>query len=382
MINLFDSSIIQIFPNYIKSTTFTINHSPFTIKFMPLSRLYGAIVNARNSLYKSGVFKSFSLGVPTISVGNITVGGTGKTPLVAFVAEILAEEGEKVCILTRGYGRENSRKRVLVSDGENILVNAKQAGDEPFELAQKLLGKALVVADADRVSAGIWAREKFGITVFVLDDAFQHLKVKRDLNVVTIDATNPFGNGKILPSGILREPLQNLKRADLIVITRANLTNEILNLKSQISKYNSSCPIIISENKVSNLIELEDFDAKTNKTMNSEQLTTNNSFAFCALGNPENFFEQLRRENFNLVSTERFPDHHFYTQKDIEKLEQKAKHLHAEIFLTTAKDAVKLKDLKFNLLCYVVENRLIFDDEKKLREIIRAVFFRKSETKN
>ncbi len=344
---------------------------------MPLSRLYGAITNVRNSLYESGFFKSYSLGVPTISIGNITVGGTGKTPLVAFVAEILAEKGEKVCILTRGYGREKARERVLVSDRENVLVEAKQAGDEPFELAGKLLGKAFVIADANRVSAGIWARENFGITAFVLDDAFQHQKVKRDLNIVTIDATNPFGNGKTLPSGILREPLENLKRADLIVITRANLSDEIENLKSKIEQYNSKSPILVSENKVSNLIELKKFHAKTQISSDSkikDQRSKIKFAAFCALGNPENFFEQLQREDFNLVETEKFPDHHFYTQKDIEKIEQKALKKNADYFLTTAKDAVKLKNLKFRLPCYVVENKLIFNNEKKLREMIGAVF--------
>ncbi len=343
---------------------------------MPLSRLYGGITNVRNLLYERGFFKSFALGVPTISVGNITVGGTGKTPLVAFVAAVLAERGAKVCILTRGYGRENPGKRVLVSDGENVLVDALQAGDEPFELAGKLLGKALVIADAKRVSAGYWARETFAVTAFVLDDAFQHRKVKRDLNIVTIDATNPFGNEKILPSGILRESLKNLKRADLIVITRANLSDNTEKLKSKIAKYNSLCPIIVSHNKVSNLIELKEFHAKTHETTNTEQRTTDNYFAFCALGNPENFFEQMRREGFNLIEVEKFPDHHFYTQKDVEKLEEKAVKAKAEKILTTAKDAVKLKDLKFDLPCYVVENTLVFDDEKKLREIIGAVFNR------
>src|SRR5688500_15759403 len=226
---------------------------------MPLSRLYGGIMNLRNSLYEREFFKSYSLGVPAVSIGNITVGGTGKTPLVALVAESLAEQGEKVGILTRGYGRENPRKRVLVSDGEHILSDARRSGDEPFELARKLLGKAFVVADADRVSAAIWAREKFAATAFVLDDAFQHRKVKRDLNIVLIDSTNPFGNEKVLPSGILREPLKNLKRADLIVITRADLSDEIENLKSKIAGYNPVCPIIVSQNKVSNLTELKEF---------------------------------------------------------------------------------------------------------------------------
>jgi tetraacyldisaccharide 4'-kinase len=336
--------------------------------------LYGKIANLRNALYEKGVFKSSSLGAPTISIGNITVGGTGKTPLVAFVAEILAKKGEKVCILTRGYGRENPRKRVLVSDGETILADVKTAGDEPFELAQKLLGKAIVLADANRVAAANWAREKFGITAFVLDDAFQHQRAKRDLDIVVIDAMNPFGSGKVF----LREPLENLKRADLIVITRANLAKNLSDLKSQILKYNSDCPIFTAENKISNLIELSEFPAQTQSSTDNRQLTTNNCLAFCALGNPGNFFEQLKREDFDLVATQKFPDHHFYTQKDIRNLEEKAEQSGAKILLTTAKDAVKLKDLQFNLPCYVTESKMIFDDEKKLRELIHAVFNPKS----
>jgi len=364
-----------------------------------ISWLYGKITDFRNQLYESGRFRSFSLGAKTVSVGNLTVGGTGKTPLVAFIAEIFAERGEKVCILTRGYGRENPKKRVLVSDGETILADVKQAGDEPFELAAKLSGKAIVIADANRISAARWARENFSVTAFILDDAFQHRKAKRDLDIVLLDATNPFGNYKILPAGVLRESLKNLKRADLIVISRANLTGNSEDLKMKIREYNSDCPIFVSENKISNLIEIGEFNAKTQRREDAKEKTespTNadeNEFvidkedfrlwtldfrlkkvlAFCALGNPNNFFEQLRRENFNLISTEIFPDHHFYTQKDIEKLEKKSRENGAEILLTTAKDGVKLKDLQFDMSCLVVETELSFNDEKSFREIIRNV---------
>lgn len=352
-----------------------------------LDRLYGAVTKTRNALYEKGVFRSFSLGVPTVSVGNLTVGGTGKTPLVALVAEILDETGETVGVLSRGYGRENSRRRVLVSDGEKILVNARQAGDEPFELAQKLLGKAIIIADANRVAAGVWAREKFGITAFVLDDAFQHRRVKRDINLVTIDATNPFGNEKLLPSGILREPLDSLERADAIVVTRANLVRDLENLKAEIKRFNSICPIFVARNKVLNLVKMEDFSAKRSGEISDELRMTNDEkkpaanyqplavrryFAFCALGNPRNFFEQLREENFNVAATEEFPDHHFYSQKDIAELEIKAGRANADVLLTTAKDAVKLKDLKFDLPCSVVESRMIFDDGDKFRDWLTA----------
>lgn len=326
--------------------------------FSPLGKIYGSVMNARNALYDKGVFKSHALGAKTISIGNITVGGTGKTPLVAFVAEMLFQSGEKVCILTRGYGRENPKKRIVVTDGEKILADAKNAGDEPFELAEKLVGKAIIIADADRVSAGSWAREKFGITAFVLDDAFQHRKVKRDLDIVCVDATKPFGNKKVLPSGILREPLENLKRADAIVITRANLVENIESLKVEISKY-TNAPIFISHNKFSNFTEINN----SKKTQHSA-LGTRHSLAFCALGNPNNFFEQLQRENFNLTATETFPDHHFYSQKDIEKIEEKAQQTNAEILITTAKDAVKLKDLKMSLPAFTAENEIIFENEK------------------
>ena len=363
------------------------------------SWLYGKIIDSRNALYEKEIFKSFHLGAKTVSIGNITVGGTGKTPLVAFVAQDLAKSGEKVCILTRGYGRENPKKRVLVSDGETILATVKQAGDEPFELARKLLGAAIVIADANRVAAAKWARKKFGVTVFVLDDAFQHRKAKRDLDIVILDATNPFGNFKILPSGILRESLNNLKRADLIVISRANLVENTEETKRKIKKYNSDCPIFESENRISELIELKEFNAKTQ--MREDEVKKNNScanvneyelpkrtekseirnsevkdkkaLAFCALGNPNNFFEMLRRDNFNLISTEVFPDHNFYSRKDVKNLEKAAISSGAEILLTTGKDGVKLKNLQFDVPCFVVETELFFDDEENFLEIIRSI---------
>jgi tetraacyldisaccharide 4'-kinase len=340
----------------------------------PFSLLYRAAVRARNSLYEKGVFKSHSLQAPTVSIGNITAGGTGKTPLVARAARILAGNGEKVCVLTRGYKRENPRERVLVSDGENVFADVEKAGDEPFELAAKLRGVSAVIADANRADAGNWARENLGTTAFVLDDAFQHRRVKRDLDIVCVDATNPFGNLKILPAGILREPLRNLKRADAVVITRANLIQpeRIAALKTRISEINPTVRIFVSENKISGLINLKEFNAFQNEDRfsTSGERRAGKFSAFCALGNPESFFEQLRREKFDLVFTKTFRDHHRYTQKDIAELERKAEANGATVFLTTAKDAVKLKDLRFNLPCFVVESELFFDDEESFRELI------------
>lgn len=330
-----------------------------------LGRLFSKIGNFRNSLYERGVFKSTPLGVPTFSIGNISVGGTGKTPLVAYVASLLAGKGEKVCILTRGYGRENPRKRVLVSDGDKILADAKKAGDEPLELANRLLGKALIVADGDRVSAGLWAKEEFGVTAFVLDDAFQHRRVDRDLDIVCIDATNPFGNGRSLQPGLLREPPRNLARAGAIVITRANLAKDIADLKAHISGHAPDIPIFTVANRTSRLMEL-----RGPGTRQIEEFLSKKALAFCALGNPGNFFGQLRQEGFELVHTEAFRDHYFYLQDDIADLEKKARESGADVLVTTAKDGAKLAEFKFEMPCYVVESGLFFEDESAFRAMI------------
>jgi len=326
----------------------------------PLAWLYGRVADLRNTLYDKGVLESQDLGVRTISIGNITTGGTGKTPLVAYVAEILAARGEKVCILTRGYGRENAGQRVLVSDGKEILADPSQAGDEPFELAQKLFGRALVIADADRVAAAEWAKRKFGVTAFVLDDGFQYRKAKRDVDIVCIDATNPFGGREMLPAGRLREPKFNLSRAGIVVITRTNVAEDIANIRFEISRLAPDSLVFAAENRIARIVALEEFHAKTQRPQSEE--ISQPALAFCGLGNPENFFAQLRQDGIEVVSTETFRDHHRYFQQNIAGIEAKARQTGCEVLLTTAKDAVKLEGLVFTLPCYVVEIELSLDN--------------------
>jgi tetraacyldisaccharide 4'-kinase len=321
-----------------------------------LGWLYGRIINLRNSFYDRGVFKSHSLGARTISIGNITTGGTGKTPLVAHVAEILADEGEKVCILTRGYGRESSG-RVLVSDGNEVLVDARKGGDEPVELARKLVGKAVVVADADRVSSAIWAREKFGVTVFVLDDGFQHRRAKRDLDIVCIDATDPFGGSDVLPAGRLREPVSNLARTDAIVITRSDLVGVIDDLVNQLRDLDPDTPV---------------FKA-TSKLRSPKDPPDANVFAFCGIGNPQSFFSVLARAGFDIAGDRVFADHHRYTQNDISEIESDAKLASCDLLVTTAKDAVKLDGLVFEMPFLVAEVETIIDDPDGFRDLVLSV---------
>jgi tetraacyldisaccharide 4'-kinase len=342
-----------------------------------LAWIYGEIAGIRNYLYDRGVLDTFDLGAHTISVGNITAGGTGKTPLVAHIAEVLADRGEKVCILTRGYGRKDPKKRVLVSDGRSILTDAADAGDEPFELARKLLGKAIVIADADRVSAAEWAKRKFGVTAFVLDDGFQHRRARRGVDLVCIDATTPSADkagslrsGRMLPAGRLREPVESLRRANVIVITRADLADDISGLRSEISDLNPDAAVFAAESEIDNIVALREFHTNVPGESRADDVKAARCFAFCGIGNPEAFFETLRLDGIVPAATRAFTDHHSYSQKDIDVLERLAKDTRAEMLLTTAKDAVKLPGLKFELPCFVVEMRMKIDDEAAFTSLL------------
>ena len=297
-----------------------------------------------------------------ISVGNITAGGTGKTPLVEKICRLLALEGRKVCVLTRGYRRENPRQRVLVSDGTAVLSNAAQSGDEPFLLAENLLGVAAVVCDADRAAAGLWATEHLGSNVFVLDDGFQHLQLARDLDVVAIDATNPWGGNHLLPHGTLREVPHSLGRADCVIVTRIDQANDASLLETEIRKLGSGRPIFTSQMQTKGIRDL------AGTTVSSVRQPVS---AFCAIGNPDSFLNQIRQQNLRFANLQVFPDHYSYKQADISELSRKAKAAGAASLITTAKDAVKTRQLEFDLPCYVLEIEILITGEAGLRELIR-----------
>lgn len=333
----------------------------------PFGYLYGRVVDLRNYLYDRGILKSYDLGATTISVGNITTGGTGKTPLVAYIARLLADNGAKVCVLTRGYGRKNESVRVLVSDGESVLVDTDTGGDEPIELARKLLGKAIVVADANRVAAAKWAKAEFGITAFVLDDGFQHRRARRHIDFLCIDATDPFGNRRLLPAGTLRESLNGLSRANALVITRGDQAEKIEGLIEQLASINDDIPQFRAETSITGFVEIKEFHGNA---QSPQSAPPGDVFAFAGIANNKNFFRSLEMIGIQALGKCGFSDHHPYSKEDIDEIEARARSAGARCLVTTAKDAVKLEKLQFSFDCFVAKIETVIDDPDRFRDLV------------
>ncbi|MCU1275842.1 MAG: tetraacyldisaccharide 4-kinase [Bryobacterales bacterium] len=331
----------------------------------PLSAIYSLVMRARASLYNHQILRTESVGVPVISVGNITTGGTGKTPLVAWISRLLANEGHRVCVLTRGYGRENPKSRVLVSDGISIKSSVRTAGDEPMLLAEILLGQAAVICDADRVSAAKWSIRELGTEVFVLDDGFQHRRISRDLDLLVIDAMSPWGGGRMLPYGRLREPVEEFKRADAIIISRSEDAADIQGLRNSARLLGRGAPVFASRTVTSEVRNMAGESEQTNSSIRKRE-----ALAFCGIGNPEAFFRHLSRDGWNVIATKVFPDHFRYSQRDIDELVLAASEKAIGAMLTTSKDAVKLRELRIELPCYIVDVDNVFDDGEELKRMI------------
>ena len=352
-----------------------------SVLLIPLNVIYSAVTRTRLAAYRRGWFSVSKLDAPVISVGNLTTGGTGKTPLVEWVCRAIASggaagdlrEGKRLCVLTRGYGRDNPKSQVVVSNGVELLAGEREAGDEPSLLAKNLLGIAAVVANPDRVAAGKWAARNFNAECFVLDDGFQHLRLARDLDIVAIDATNPWGGGSLLPYGRLREPRAGLSRADCVVITRADQVEDLSSIRAAVVRLAGAAPVFSSRMVTSGIRRLDGENADT------ESLQSQTPGAFCGVGNPESFFNHLRREGFAPAFTRAFADHHDYNQSDIDALVNEAKTAGVKSLITTAKDATKLSALKLELPCYVVEIQISIDEEDRLVEIVRATAYQNRE---
>ena len=301
----------------------------------PPSVLYRGAVGLRNSLFDSGAFHAERLPVPVVSVGNITAGGTGKTPLVAAIAKALAARGRKIAILTRGYG--GSGRFLVLRDGSN--AGPEEAGDEPILLARQVAGVPIVVG-ADRRRTGRIAVE-LGAEALLLDDGFQHRWLWRDLDIVVIDACDPFGHYRLLPSGRLREPLTALGRADVFVVTRSHPHDPLQTLCEVIRQYNPNAALFRAFHRPVSFVPLAGGEEVPLEALRGEACG-----AFCGIGNPEAFRSDLQLLGVRMVLFEPFRDHHAYNANELVRLSRLAREAGAGHLITTEKDAVRIAAVK------------------------------------
>jgi len=298
-----------------------------------LSSLYARILEARARRYVSGRARSHDLGLPVISVGNLTMGGSGKTPFVEYLARRFRFEGRRPAILSRGYGRV-SRGVVVVSRGEGPLVTPEAGGDEPVELARRLPGVPVVVARR-RVDAARRAKE-LGADLFLLDDGYQHLAVRRDANLLLLDAADPFGGGRFPPRGRLREPLSALERADAVVFTRAAAGLPTEASRRTLASWNSRAPVFTARIHAAGLHDTDGAPVQTGS------LADRRLIAVCGVARPATFAASLSELDLTAEATLVFPDHHRYGPRDLERIRRTAERTGSTWLVTTEKDAVKL----------------------------------------
>lgn len=286
-------------------------------------------------------------------VGNLTVGGTGKTPVVLKMAQVLASRGRKVAILSRGYkgATDSMAKRfwrwltqgnrpdpLVVSDGKSVLVGPEEAGDEPYMLARNLAALGVVIiVDRDRVEGGRFALRRFGVDTILLDDGLQYLPLRGQINLLLVDSHDPFGNGSLLPRGILREPIANLSRASYVFITKSSGPPDPA-LVALIRRHNPKAEIVPCAHRPRELVEVDGPG-----TLPLEHLRGKRIASFSGIATPERFEETLAGEGAILVANRRFLDHHAFNDEDLDEVLEQALRARAEMIITTEKDAVRLQ---------------------------------------
>lgn len=330
-----------------------------------LSLLFGVIVKLRFFLYGNRILKDQPLGCLVVVVGNLTVGGTGKTPVVERFARSLHNRGRKVAILSRGYKSKDTVKDTLwkklwrtyvsgaedpppkiVSDGKSVLLDSELAGDEPFMLAKNLPG-VVVLVDKNRVKSGSYAIRHYGCDTLILDDGMQYLPLKGRLNLLLVDKTNPFGNKSLLPRGILREPIKHLKRASYVFLTKSDGRPDP-ELEALIQKHNPGVDVIECCHKPQYLQEVNG-----EGRMSLEDLKQARIGAFSGIAVPESFEGFLRNFGANLLYTRRFLDHHRFQAAELLEIFEEAGQANLDFIVTTEKDAVRIsEDIKCQIPLY------------------------------
>ncbi len=323
--------------------------------------------------YHLGVRKRRRLPCPVLCIGNLTTGGTGKTPMTQALCRLLRTAGKRVVVLSRGYGGDNEYGCAIVSDTERLLLNAQESGDEAFLLASTLPGIPVVVGK-DRRLTGALACERFQPDVIVLDDGMQFWQLHRDLDIVLLNACEPFDNGWTFPRGLLREPPSHLRRAGIVVLTNAHRagTTQITAVRQQVAKLAPGCPIFTADLAPT---ELRDLTGKMN--CSSSWLQGKKVAALSALGNPTSFEAMLESLGVSLVARFRFRDHKAITHDELTQVCQEAQSAGAEAIVTTEKDAVKLDPHGTMLPMLALQVEMRIDGEPALWDVVeKAINFR------
>ena len=311
--------------------------APLARPFLAVPGLaYRAAVTLRNSLYDAGRLPSHRLPCAVISIGNLTMGGTGKTPLTSHVAALLRDSGYRVGVVSRGYGRRGGNAPLLVSNGRTVLADAQSAGDEPYLIARD--NPAVPVAiGADRVAAAGFLVRSCSPEVLVLDDAFQHRRLARDLDLLLLDGRDPWGNGRMLPRGPLREPIASVARADAFVLTRSS-GRVPADLASALERFKPGAPVFHCR------LEPRGFVTAEGEAVGLASLKGFSAFVFSGIARPERFEEDLRDLGVGIAGARRFADHHRFRRRDLEEIVLEARRLRADVLVTTEKDLVRLMD--------------------------------------
>jgi tetraacyldisaccharide 4'-kinase len=300
-----------------------------------LSLLYRLAVRIRLLAYRLGLIRKRRLPIPVISVGNITIGGTGKTPAVILIADFLRRRGKRPVILSRGYGRQDAAS-VVVAEGP--AADPDETGDEPALMAAHLQDVPVVVGK-DRFSAGMHACELFRPGVAILDDGYQHIRLARDLNIALVDGADPFGSGRLFPAGILREPPGELRRADAVVITRSDRSPDLHRLRSQIGRC-TAAPLFTARHEPAGLVDLATGEMRPAASLGGMPV-----FAFAGIARPERFFSQLTSLGAVLRGSAAYADHYHYRPEDLAALFRRRDENGAVLLVTTEKDGVKLRGM-------------------------------------
>lgn len=318
----------------------------------PLSPLYGALMKKRAAWYRSGVMESVALSVPVISVGNLTMGGTGKTPMTIYVARCLLAAGYKPAIVSRGYGGKARQEVNLVSDGKRCLLDVVQAGDEPLLMAETLPG-VVVVTGVKRAVAADFAVKELGADVIILDDGFQHMALQRDLDLVLFKAPGFLGSGRVFPGGELREPVEALSRAHACVITGIDQQNRPAaeDFKNYLEREFPGKPVFMAKYRFKALLD-------QNGESVGQEVLGQKLYGFCGLAEPGGFLRTISELGGSLLGFSVFPDHYPYTATDLDNLVVSASEFECDALLTSEKDMVKLRELPCRLPIYALSVEL------------------------